>query len=106
MKGVVYCITTAILLITVVAYFVWTRRGRSPFGRMQWILRVLVALPLLISGVGHFLRTALMVTIIPPFFPYRPQLVLLSGAMEIAGAVGLLLPAFSPAASACLAILM
>ena len=106
MKAVVYCITTAILLTTVAAYFLWTRGGRSSFGRMQWILRVLVALPLLVSGLGHFLRTNLMATIIPPFFSYRPQLVLLSGAMEIAGAVGLLLPAFSPAASGCLAILM
>ena len=47
-----------------------------------------------------------MATIIPPFFPYRPQLVLLSGVFEFAGAVGLLLPAFTRAASACLAVLM
>jgi uncharacterized membrane protein len=103
---VVYCITTAILVITVAAYFLSARRGRSSFGRMQWVLRVTVALPLLLSSLEHFLRTNLMATIIPPFFPYRPGLVLLSGAMELAGAVGLLLPAFSRATSACLAILM
>jgi uncharacterized membrane protein len=48
----------------------------------------------------------LLATIIPPFFPHRAQLVLLSGALELAGALGLLLPAFTRAASFCLALLM
>lgn len=102
----VYSITTAILIITVAAVFLWGRRGLSPFGWMQWILRVLVALPLLASGLGHFTRTALFAAIVPPFFPFPSQLVLLSGALELAGAIGLLLPAFARTASACLALLM
>jgi uncharacterized membrane protein len=102
----VYSITTLILIITVAAYFLWGRRGLFSFGWMQWVLRVVVALSLLVSGIAHFTRTALFATIIPPFFPYRPLLVLVSGAMELAGALGLLLPAFSRAASACLAVLM
>jgi uncharacterized membrane protein len=67
---------------------------------------VLVALPLLASGVAHFTRTALFATIVPPFFPFRSQLVLLSGAMELVGAIGLFLPAFTRKASVCLALLM
>jgi uncharacterized membrane protein len=67
---------------------------------------VVVALPLLISGIAHFARTALFATIVPPFFPFRPQLVLLTGVMELAGAAGLLLPAFSRAAALCLVLLM
>ena len=55
-------------------------------------LRVVVVLPLVVSGMGHFTRTAMFATMVPPFFPYRTQLVLVSGAMELAGAVGLLLP--------------
>src|SRR5450631_2645012 len=102
----VYCLTTAILMMSVAALFLLARRGLSPFGRTQWILRVVVALPLLASGLVHFTRTALFASIIPPFFPYRPQLVMLSGAMELAGAVGLLLPRFTRLASACLAVLM
>jgi uncharacterized membrane protein len=101
-----YSITTVVLILTVAAWFVWARKGLSSFGGKQWILRVVVALPLLLSGFVHFARTALLATIIPPFFPYRPQLVLVSGAMEIAGAVGLLLPALTRVASACLAVLM
>jgi uncharacterized membrane protein len=102
----VYWITTLILIMTVVAFFVWGRRGLSSFGWMQWVLRVLVVLPLVVSGIGHFTKTSMFATIVPPFFPYRPQLVLVTGAMELAGAVGLLLPQFTRAASACLAGLM
>jgi uncharacterized membrane protein len=102
----VYFVTTTILIITVALCFLWERRGLSSFGRRQWILRVVVALPLLASGFVHFTRTALLATIIPPLFTFRPQLVLVSGAMELAGAVGLLLPSFTRTASACLALLM
>jgi uncharacterized membrane protein len=102
----VYSITTLILIVTVAAYFLWGRRGLFRFGWMQWALRVVVALPLVVSGIAHFTRTALFATIIPPFFPYRPQLVLVSGAIELAGALGLLLPAFTRTASACLAVFM
>jgi uncharacterized membrane protein len=77
-----------------------------PFGRVQWILRVVVALPLLVSGTAHFTRTALMAMIIPPFLPYHAQLVLLSGVLELAGGIGLLLPAVTRVASLCLALLM
>jgi uncharacterized membrane protein len=101
-----YYITTAILVVTVAAFFVWARRGLSGFGWPQWVLRVVVALPLLASAPLHFARTALYASIIPPFFPDRPQLVLLTGVLELAGAIGLLLPIFQRAASACVAILM
>ena len=102
----VYCITTLILIGTIAGFFVLGRRGMHSFGWVQWLLRGVAALPLLVSGVGHFTRTAMFASIIPPALPYRPQLVLLSGAMELAGAVGLLLPAFTRAASTCLAVLM
>ncbi len=102
----VYFITTAVLIITVAACFLWGRRGWAPFGWMQWVLRVVVALPLLGSAPLHFIRTSLLASIIPPFFPYRPQLVLLTGVLELAGAIGLLWPRFTRLASACLAVLM
>jgi uncharacterized membrane protein len=102
----VYLITTATLIATVAAFFLWARRGLSPFGWLQWALRVIAVLPLLASGVLHFTRTALMASIIPPSFAGRPQLVLLTGVFELAGAVGLLLPPFTRVASACLAVLM
>jgi uncharacterized membrane protein len=102
----VYFVTTASLMITVALCVFVGRRGLSSFGWGQWVLRGIVALPLLASGPLHFTRTALFATIIPPFFPYRPQLVLLTGMLELAGAVGILWPRFTRLASACLAILM
>jgi uncharacterized membrane protein len=102
----IYFTTSAILILTVFAFFLLAGKGLSPFGRVQWFLRVVVALPLLASGVLHFTRTALLATIVPPFFPHRSLLVLVGGVMELAGAVGLLLPAFTRAASVCLALLM
>jgi uncharacterized membrane protein len=102
----VYFITTASLMITLVLCVLLGCGGRASFGWKQWVLRVVAALPLLASGPLHFMRTALLATIVPPFFPYRPELVLLTGVLELAGAVGLLLPAFTRAASVCLALLM
>jgi uncharacterized membrane protein len=100
----VYLITTATLIATVAAFFLWARRSLSAFGWLQWVLRVVAVLPLLVSGGLHFTRTHLMASITPPFFLDRPQLVLLTGVLEFAGAAGLLLPAFTRVASACLAV--
>jgi uncharacterized membrane protein len=102
----VYFATTASLMITVALCVFVGRRGLSSFGWRQWVLRGIVALPLLASGPLHFTRTTLFATIIPPFFPYRPQLVLLTGVLELTGAIGILWPRFTRLASACLAILM
>jgi uncharacterized membrane protein len=102
----VYWTTSVILVVTVAVFFASARRGLSPFGRLQWALRVIAALPLVVSGLLHFTRTALLATIVPPFLPYRPQLVLVSGVLELAGAVGMLLPAFTRPASFCLALMM
>src|ERR1700677_2838001 len=101
----VYFITTASLMITLVLCVLLGRGGQASFGWKQRVLRVVAALPLLASGPLHFMRTALLATIVPPFFPYRPELVLLTGVLELSGAVGLLLPAFTRAASVCLALL-
>jgi uncharacterized membrane protein len=102
----VYLITTACLMVTLALCVLVGRGGGASFGWKQWVLRVVVALPLLVSGPLHFFRTDVMAAIIPPFFPYRPQLVLLTGVLELTGAVGLLLPAFTRAGSVCLALLM
>jgi uncharacterized membrane protein len=102
----VYLSATATLIATVAAFFLWARRGLSAFGWLQWVLRVIAVLPLLASGVLHFTSTALMASMIPPFFPDHSPLVVLTGVLEFAGAVGLLLAAFTRVASAFLAVFM
>ena len=45
-----------------------------------------------IGGVAHFAATRLEISIVPPYIPHPRAAVLVSGAFELLGAVGLLLP--------------
>jgi uncharacterized membrane protein len=75
-------------------------------GTIQPILKVLVALPLLVSGVAHLIMPATMAQIVPPIFPAKTLLVILSGVAELAGAAGLFFRRTERAASLCIALLM
>jgi uncharacterized membrane protein len=44
------------------------------------------------AGAGHFILTRAYVRIMPDYVPAHRELVLLSGAAEIAGGIGLLIP--------------
>jgi hypothetical protein len=46
-----YFITTVVLISTVACFVLWGRKGLFSFGWLQWVLRVVVALPLLVSGM-------------------------------------------------------
>ncbi len=46
----------------------------------------------LVAGVGHFAATGLFLKIMPPYLPLHRELVLISGAIEIALGVMLLIP--------------
>ena len=61
---------------------------------------VLVALALLFAVAGgmHFVRPRMFEAIVPPSLPSPRALVLVSGAAEIAGGVGLLVPGLRVAA--------
>lgn len=87
-------------------FFGVARGGFRSFGTTQRILRVLVALPLLVSGIAHLTMTAAIAQIIPPVFPGRPLLVILSGVAELAGAAGLFFRRTERSASLGIALLM
>ncbi len=55
-------------------------------------LRIGVSLLFLAGAFGHFARTAEMARIIPPLFPYREQLVILTAFPELFGVIGLWIP--------------
>lgn len=59
---------------------------------MSWLQRLL-ALTFITTGTLHFLRPQMYEAIIPDYLPAHHELVLLSGAAEIAGGVGVVLPA-------------
>ncbi len=70
-------------------------------------MRILVAIPLVTSAVLlHFMRMGASACIIPPAFPAPRFLVLLTGIFEIAGAIGLFVPAVRRRATLWIAIMM
>lgn len=71
-------------------------------------LRVGLALMFLLTGLAHFGlgRRADLIAMVPPRLPRPDLLVTLTGILELAGALGLLIPATARLAAACLALLM
>ncbi|SDD62348.1 Uncharacterized membrane protein [Kordiimonas lacus] len=58
-------------------------------------------------AVGHFVKTAGMVQMLPPFVPFRTPIVYATGILEAALAVGLIMPATRAlAGKACIAVLI
>lgn len=53
---------------------------------------IALALLFLFTGFSHFFFVEEMMQMIPPFVPARELMVYLTGVLEIAGAIGLLIP--------------
>jgi uncharacterized membrane protein len=102
-----YAIPILLLIATIVAFFGFARERFADFGVLQAVLRVIVALPLLVSGVFlHFFRARATASIIPPIFPEHLFLAVITGVFEIAGAIGLFVPRIRSAAALLIAIMM
>ena len=56
------------------------------------IVRAVVSLFFLTGGICHFICTDYFISIMPPYLPWHWQLVYLSGAFELLGAVALWIP--------------
>lgn len=61
----------------------------------KWLLGLLF----IAAGVNHFVNPAFYVKIMPPYLPWHRELVLVSGAFEILGGAGLLIPPLTRAAA-------
>jgi uncharacterized membrane protein len=69
--------------------------------------RIGLAVMFVFTGLAHFGRTRTdLIGMVPPRLPRPDLLVTLTGIAELAGAIGLLLPPFAPAASGCLMLLL
>ncbi|WP_081856730.1 DoxX family protein [Sphingobium sp. DC-2] len=68
--------------------------------RARWLLSAFY----MVAGLAHLLRPAGFLAIMPPWVPWSAQVVALTGAAEIAGAVGLHIPRLRRAAGAGLAL--
>jgi uncharacterized membrane protein len=71
-------------------------------------LRIGLATMFVLTGLAHFVgrRRADLVAMVPPALPFPGLLVTITGVLELAGAVGLLVPATAVAAGGALALLM
>jgi uncharacterized membrane protein len=71
-------------------------------------LRLALAIMFLFTGASHFLpNTRLdLVRMVPSVLPYPEHLVTVTGILQLAGAIGLLIPRFTTPAAYCLAALL
>lgn len=72
---------------------------------MRWG-RVLMGALYVVAGVGHFVATRVYIGIMPDYLPAHRELVLLSGAAEVAGGLGVLVPRTQRAAAWGLVVLL
>src|SRR5690554_5277833 len=54
--------------------------------------RIALSAMLLFTAIGHFAFTEGMAMMIPPFVPMKTEVVIITGVLEIAAAIGLLVP--------------
>ncbi|HEX2199415.1 MAG TPA: DoxX family protein [Burkholderiales bacterium] len=67
-------------------------------------MRLAMALALFFAGSDHWINPQRYLAMMPPWIPLHLELVLFTGAAEIAGGLGLLVPRFRQAAGLLLAI--
>ncbi len=107
MDATPFLVSFAILIAAIVVFFILARGRYRQFGLAQLLLRILVALPLLISAVVlHFVHRNEATAMIPPLPPSPIFFVLLTGVLEIAGAIGLFVPRLRRSAALWISILM
>lgn len=69
-------------------------------------MRVALGASFVIVGVLHFVATDTFALIVPPFLPYKTEIVLLSGVFEILGGIALLTPRLQRLSAICLILLL
>ncbi|MEJ3659250.1 hypothetical protein WEH80_40470 [Actinomycetes bacterium KLBMP 9759] len=81
--------------------------GLRPLRNWSTALRGGLAAMFALTGGAHFVgMRAELVAMVPPVLPAPELLVTVTGVLELAGAVGLLLPSTARAAAACLTALL
>lgn len=73
------------------------RRGRA---------RVALSIFFGFTGIGHFIRTAALVSMLPASIPYRVELVYLTGIFELLGAIAIWIRPMRKLAGVCLIVML
>jgi uncharacterized membrane protein len=77
-----------------------------PFLTSPAASQYLIGVVFLVTGILHFLKPGVFITIMPDVIPWHRAMVYISGVAEIAGGIGVWLPQFREAAAWGLIILL
>ncbi|GAA5076858.1 putative membrane protein [Thermocatellispora tengchongensis] len=105
--------TVIVLLVATLGFRLLGALGVSRFATWRVSAGHGLAVMLVMTAGAHFVPSSVtfmpnhadMVAMVPPFVPFAAAVVYLTGVLELAGAVGLVLPATRRAAGVCLALL-
>lgn len=66
--------------------------------------RIAMSCMLIFTAIGHFVYTTGMSMMLPPFIPFKKEIILLTGFIEILAAIALLIPSWQKLTSILLII--
>lgn len=98
-----------LLSLLIIPYFLLTLMSRWSSGfkiRPSARARVGLTLFFAFTALGHFIRTEEMSAMVPPSFPFRVQLICLTGILEFLGAIGVWIPRLMRLAGLCLILML
>jgi uncharacterized membrane protein len=96
-----------VLIFGSLALWVAGRLGVTMFQHTSSVLRTALALMFFLTASAHWgKRRQDLIRMVPPVFPAPKLLVTMTGILELAGAIGLLIPSIAAAAAICLTLLL
>nr|MBV9156482.1 DoxX family protein [Acidobacteriaceae bacterium]MBV9294993.1 DoxX family protein [Acidobacteriaceae bacterium]MBV9766181.1 DoxX family protein [Acidobacteriaceae bacterium] len=96
-----------VLVIATLVLRVIGLAGVTPLNNWTWCLRGGLAVMFAFTASAHWgKRRGDLIAMVPRVFPRPDLMVTITGGLEIAGALGLLIPRIAPVAAACLAMLL
>ncbi|MDQ3950571.1 MAG: DoxX family protein [Gemmatimonadota bacterium] len=98
-----------VMLVAWIAARLIAAAGRMPAAASTvGALRFALAIMFLFTGASHFLPNTRpdLIRMVPPVLPFPEHLVTLTGILQLAGGVGLLISRFTSLAAYCLAALL
>ncbi|HEX9667293.1 MAG TPA: DoxX family protein [Thermodesulfobacteriota bacterium] len=67
--------------------------------------RISLAVLLIFTGISHFYKTQEMAMMLPDYLSYKSGIIYITGALELLGAVGILIPRVQSLAAICLILM-
>src|SRR5687767_1448903 len=104
MKNILFL--TFLLLLPFVGALLLNRFGKEQVVSLRFAARLGLAFVLVTTGTAHFVQTDGMMKLLPPWVPLANELILFTGVLEIAAAVGLLVERMAVPTARCLILFL